>query len=102
MKASRSGVLSLLVILICIGICMPQAALCSDKISSPLQYSGYSFPEYSSYTRSSEFVDMPDGTPLAVDVYLPSGGPSDGPFPVLLIYYPYRRALIAPITGNIT
>ena len=108
MKVTKLRLFSLLISVIFIALWMPQNALCSDKahiyhkVSSPFQYSGYSFPEYTSYSRSSEFVDMLDGTPLAVDVYLPSGGPSDGPFPVLLIYYPYRRALIDPITGNIT
>jgi hypothetical protein len=44
---------------------------------------------------------MSDGVKLAVDVYLPSGGSGDGPFPVLLNYLPYHRALIDPYSGKI-
>lgn len=69
---------------------------CAEKISHPFEYSGYSSPEYNSYVRFSEYVSMYDGTKLAVDYYLPSEGPTDGPFPVLFCYYPYLRQMFTP------
>jgi uncharacterized protein len=101
MKAVRFGLLSLLVVLNCFAISIPQDAFCSDKVSSPLQYSGYSFPEYTNYTRSSEYVSMSDGTALAVEIYLPGDGPSGGRFPVIFAYHPYHSAHIDPVTGAI-
>lgn len=72
-----------------------------EKLSRPFEYSGYSSPEYKSYVRSSRYVSMFDGTKLAVGVYLSSEGPTDGPFPVLLNYHPYKRATIDPKSGEI-
>ena len=73
----------------------------NTKISRPFEYASYSFPEYKSYVRSSHYVSMFDGTKLAVDVYLPTNGPTNGPFPVLLNYHPYQRSTINPKTGAI-
>ncbi len=36
-------------------------------------------------------IPMPDGVHLAADLFLPTGGPADGRFPVLLEYLPYRK-----------
>ena len=72
------------------------------KVSRPFEYTGYSSPDYKNYLKSSYYVSMFDGTKLAVDVYLPSDGPTKGPFPVLLNYHPYRRSMIDPTTGEIT
>jgi predicted acyl esterase len=73
----------------------------AEKISRPLQYAGYSFPEFTAYQKVSEYVEMPDGANLAVDIYLPSGGPQNGPFPVVLFYTPYVRATIDPQNGAV-
>lgn len=69
----------------------------SEKISEPFQYSGYSTAEYDSYTKKSEYVEMSDGTKIAVDIYLPAGGPelSEG-YPVVFQYTPYGRAFTIP------
>ncbi len=72
-----------------------------EKISEPFKYSGYSSPEYNSFSRSSEFVTMNDGVKLAVTYYKPSGGPSQGPFPTVFIYIPYHREHINPETGEL-
>jgi hypothetical protein len=74
----------------------------NSKGNGLIQYAGYSSPEYKSYVRSSQYVSMFDGTKLAVDLYLPSDGPPNAPFPVLFNYHPYRRATIDPKTGEIT
>ena len=71
------------------------------KVNRPFEYAGHSAPEYKSYIRSSQYVSMFDGTKLAVDLYLPSEGPIDRRFPVLLNYHPYMRATIDRKTGAI-
>jgi predicted acyl esterase len=73
----------------------------AEKISRPLEYAGYSFPEFTTYQKLSEYVAMPDGANLAVDIYLPSGGSKNGPFPAILFYTPYVRATIDPQNGQI-
>jgi putative CocE/NonD family hydrolase len=70
-----------------------------EKISNPLEYSGYTFPEYSGYTYWSQYVPVSDGTQLAIAVYLPSDGPSAGPFPVIFWLLPGHRVNINPATG---
>ena len=69
----------------------------SEKVSKPFHYSGYSTAEYDSYTKTSEYVEMSDGTKIAVDIYLPAGGPelSEG-YPVVFQYTPYGRAYTIP------
>lgn len=69
----------------------------SEKVSEPFHYSGYSTAQYDSYTKKSEYVEMSDGTKIAVDIYLPAGGPelSEG-YPVVFQYTPYGRAFTIP------
>jgi putative CocE/NonD family hydrolase len=68
----------------------------TEKISRPLEYSGFSFPEYSSHKKFSEYVEMSDGVKLAVDVFLPADGPECTSFPVVFQYTPYTRSYIHP------
>ncbi len=71
------------------------ASTSEERISRPFEYSGYTKPEYSSYTKRSEYVTMPDGVKLAVDIYLPAGERTEQPsFPVVFQYTPYGRAFI--------
>jgi len=67
-----------------------------DRVSRPFEYSGYTYPEYESFVKSSEYVPMQGGPAIAVDVFLPSGyvgaGSSPGKFPVVFQYTPYQRA----------
>lgn len=69
-----------------------------DKVSEPFNYSGYSYPEYDSYTKTSEYVEMSDGVKIAVDIYLPKDGSAvaDGSYPVVFQYTPYGRAFTIP------
>ncbi len=67
-----------------------------DKVSQPFCYSGYSDAVYSGYKKTSEYVEMTDGTKLAVDIYLPDDGPALESFPVVFQYTPYGRAFIMP------
>jgi hypothetical protein len=72
------------------------------RISRPLEYSGYSSPEYRSFRTFSEYVMMSDGTKLAVDVHLPADGPERKAFPVIFEYTPYQRSTIDPETGRVS
>ncbi|MCD8110462.1 MAG: CocE/NonD family hydrolase [Clostridiales bacterium] len=75
------------------------ASASTEKVSEPFNYSGYSTAEYSSYTKTSEYVEMSDGVKLAVDIYLPADGPDDdtGSYPVVFQYTPYGRAYVIPV-----
>jgi len=104
-KGIRRLSIAIFVLLVALVISTPEllsSEAKTGKVSRPFEYAGYSFPQYKSYTRSSHFVSMFDGTKLAVDVYLPVEGQSHGPFPVLFNYHPYRRATINPKTGEIS
>jgi putative CocE/NonD family hydrolase len=74
------------------------ASTSTERVSEPFKYSGYSSAEYSSYTKTSIYVEMDDGVWLAVDIYLPASGPDNGSgsYPVVFQYTPYGRAYIIP------
>lgn len=75
----------------CVLVTAPVAA----QVSAFGRYSGYSEESYDGWTRGSEYVEMADGTPIAVDVFLPtaSGVAASEPLPVVLRYTRYYRAL---------
>ncbi len=77
----------------------------TEKTSKPFRYSGYSSPDWGSYTRSATYVTMRDGTRIAVDVVLPAGFHGQGPvptrFPVVFRYTPYGRSFLNPTTGEV-
>lgn len=69
----------------------------SEKVSEPFNYSGYSTAEYTSYTKTSEYVEMDDGVKIAVDIYLPAGSENDAKaFPTVFQFTPYGRAFTIP------
>jgi putative CocE/NonD family hydrolase len=73
------------------GYAQPEA---QQKVSAPGQYSGYTSPEYSSFAVTSQYVTMRDGVRIAVDVYMPAGGPAQDKFPTILVMTPYHRASV--------
>ena len=73
------------------GYAQPQT---EQKISAPGQYSGYSSPEYKSWTTTSQYVTMRDGVRIAVDVNIPAEGPVREKFPTVLVMTPYHRAWV--------
>lgn len=79
----------------------PDEAQPTGKSSKPLSYSGYTAAEYKTLSVRSEYVPMPDGAKLAVDIYTPADGPARKAFPVIVEYLPYQRARINPETGEI-
>lgn len=78
------------------------ATTSTEQVSEPFNYSGYSTAEYTSYTKTSQYVEMSDGTKIAVDIYLPSGGPElEEGYPVVFQYTPYGRAFTIPEEQNL-
>ena len=64
------------------------------RISKPGVYEGYSPRIYQGYELSSRYVQVRDGTQLAVDLYRPKdagGKVVDKPLPVLWMHSPYNR-----------
>lgn len=80
----------------------PTGTAGTGTVSAPFTYSGFSSPEYESYTKTSRYVKVSDGTQLAVDVFLPTDGPHQSSFPVVFQYTPYDRAQVDPVTGEVT
>lgn len=71
-----------------------QAAVTSDgRISRPNEYVGWSQPVYDGHQRSSFYVDVRDGTRLAVDLYRPTrnGTVALERLPVIWMHTPYNR-----------
>ncbi|MDD1458301.1 CocE/NonD family hydrolase, partial [Dolichospermum sp. ST_sed7] len=97
---------STLILLILSGaVFLPRTGLLSgEQISKPFEYSGYSSPQWESYTRVSAYVPMPDGVKIAVDVFLPTvykgTGKTPSKFPVVLQYTPYHRSMFDPKSGG--
>lgn len=74
----------------------------TEQVSNPFNYSGYTTAEYNSYTKTSQYVEMSDGTKIAVDIYLPADGPEDlDGYPVVFQYTPYGRAFTIPDKLNL-
>ena len=68
---------------------------------SPTPYTSPTEASYSGHETHSTYIEMPDGTQIAIDYFVPTGGPDDGPFPVIFQYTPYQRSTIHPETGEI-
>jgi putative CocE/NonD family hydrolase len=86
-------------ILACVGILVvlamtAPAAAQTEKVSRPGEYSGYSEPVYSEWRRTSQYVEVRDGTKLAVDIYRPAvnGAVVDDPLPLVWTHDRYHRA----------
>lgn len=73
-----------------------------ERVSQFGQYQGYSEPVYDSWVRRSQYVEVRDGTKLAVDIIRPTenGVPVEEPLPVIWTHHRYQRATVAA-NGNI-
>ncbi len=80
-----------------IGVSAMQAAN-QNKVSKPGVYRGYSEPVYDGFKRFSQYVEVRDGTKLAMDYYLPTldGKVVESPHPVIFTFTPYGRAIKMP------
>lgn len=99
-KAKRIFALLLAVaMLFCLASCGE-----TERKSSPFEYSVYSEAIYKSYEKASQYVEMSDGTKLAVDIYLPSDCKEEAAdsFPTVFQYTPYGRAYAVPEANLIT
>ncbi|MEO0900203.1 MAG: CocE/NonD family hydrolase [Bacteroidota bacterium] len=56
----------------------------------------YSKANYPSYKRTSDYVELSDGTKLAIDLLEPWLGPFKEKTPVVLMYTPYNRSYMVP------
>ena len=68
---STKRILAFIGIVAVLAMSAPAAAQ-NEKISRPGEYSGYSEPVYSEWQRTSFYVEVRDGTKLAVDIYRPA------------------------------
>ena len=70
----------------------------TTRVSSPGRYEGYAERIYESWQRSSFYVEVRDGTKLAVDLYRPvsDGSPSQTAHPVIWIHTAYQRGMLGP------
>jgi putative CocE/NonD family hydrolase len=100
MFRGKSRLLLVLALLATVMLILPLIAGCStsedgdgdgEKVSAPGEYSGYTEPQYTGYETTSQYVESFDGTKIAVDVHMPTGGP-DQALPAVLIMTPYHRA----------
>ena len=68
----------------------------AGKVSRPGVYKGYSERRFSDRVLESRYVEVRDGTKLAVDIFRPAvdGVAVDEAFPVVWHHTPYRRARI--------
>lgn len=99
MKKKKSQHYRLFVLALVFALCsLCVSAAIADLISKPGEYEGYSEPIYTEWVRSSQYVEVRDGTKLAVDILRPSidGVAVDVPYPVLWEHTPYRRASYRP------
>jgi putative CocE/NonD family hydrolase len=69
-----------------------------ERVSQLGRYHGYSEPIYDNWVRTSQYVEVRDGTKLAVDIFRPAysnGTPVEVPLPVLWTHDRYQRAFIS-------
>jgi len=66
------------------------------KVSRFGVYHGYSTARYNSWVRHSQYISMPDGIKLAIDLVFPAINckPAKKPLPVILMQTPYQRAYV--------
>ena len=69
------------------------AVAAAPKVSRPGEYRGYSTPGFDGHQLSSRYVQVRDGTRLAVDIFQPTnaGQVAEGRFPVVWMHTPYNR-----------
>ena len=101
-RTMKHVILSFGIIFLGIGVIGVTTAVAQDgKVSAPFKYEGYSNDRFKTHSTRSTYVPLTDGEKLAVDLFIPKDGPSNGPFPVILMYTPYCRSNVDPGTGEI-
>jgi predicted acyl esterase len=92
----RYALLSILVLCVFTLSCGSNDSSTADRISRPGEYDGYSDAIYADeYEITSQYVQVSDGTRLAMDLYRPrdktTGNVIETPLPVLWMHTPYNR-----------
>ena len=87
-----------MVIILCVFIfsCTDKTSTTTNRISKPGEYTGYSDTIYAdAYDTTSQYIQVSDGTKLAMDLYRPrdisTGEVIDSPLPVIWMHTPYNR-----------
>jgi len=93
----RRSILAYLSLIIASQCLYPPAANPSgeqQQVSQPGVYRGYSQVLYSEWVRTSQYIEMRDGTKLALDIFRPAknGKAVMDPLPVIWTYDRYHRA----------
>jgi len=72
---------------------MPQKAVSGERISKPGEYVGYSEVLYDGHEMTSQYMEVRDGTKIAIDIFRPTldGKLVETPLPVLWMHTPYNR-----------
>ncbi len=95
-RRSSTHLLIVLLVLTLLAVLVPAAmAKTGGKVSKFGLYSGYSETQYDNWTRTSQYVEVRDGTKLAVDIFRPSDNgvdPVEVPLPVVFSAERYVRA----------
>jgi predicted acyl esterase len=92
----RHALLTILVLCVLAPSCGSNDASKADRVSRPGEYAGYGDAIYADeYEITSQYVQVSDGTKLAMDLYRPrnktTGKVIDTPLPVLWMHTPYNR-----------
>ena len=93
---------SLRIFLLTIIFLFPGCTQKTHYVQLPMPYPDFTKSEFESFKKHSEYVPMPDGTKIAVDIFIPTQGEDKNQFPVILSYTPYQRAHIDRKTGEIS
>ncbi len=74
-------------------VSVPPSSEVSEKISRPGEYQGYAEEKYDGYQLQSQYIEMRDGTKIAIDVFRPTldGAHAEEKLPVLWMHTPYNR-----------
>jgi predicted acyl esterase len=102
----RYALLTVLVFCVFTLSCGSNDSSTENRVSRPGEYAGYSDAIYSDeYDITSQYVQVSDGTRLAMDLYRPidktTGNVTEDPLPVLWMHTPYNRRYSSP-KGELT
>lgn len=75
--------------------------LVAQPVEDPFDYPGAQEPLYDGYEITTQYVELEDGTRIATDVYLPTGGPVLENYPTIFQFTAYNRAILIPRFGPV-
>ena len=92
----RYALLTILVFCVFTLSCGNDDSSTANRVSKPGEYAGYGDAIYDDeYEITSQYVQVSDGTRLAMDLYRPrdktTGNVVEAPLPVLFMHTPYNR-----------